>query len=108
MKQELRLAPLGELAALDDAQFRLRFAGTPVKRTGRDRFVRNVVCAIGNSGDPSLAPAAENLLDDASPLVRGMAVWALTRLLDGPAFERLKSARLNRERDPGVREEWGP
>jgi len=108
MKPELRLAPLGELAALDDAQFRLRFAGTPVKRTGRDRFVRNVVCAIGNSGDPALAPAAENLLDDASPLVRGMAVWALSRLLDGPAFARLKSARLNRERDPEVREEWGP
>jgi epoxyqueuosine reductase len=108
MKQELRLAPLGELAALDDAQFRLRFAGTPVKRTGRDRFVRNVVCAIGNSNDPQLAPAAENLLDDASPLVRGMAVWALSRLLDGPAFERLKSARQSRERDPDVREEWGP
>ncbi|HVY86400.1 MAG TPA: tRNA epoxyqueuosine(34) reductase QueG [Caulobacterales bacterium] len=106
MKAELRLAPLAELAALDDAQFRLRFAGTPVKRTGRDRFVRNVVCAIGNSGDATLASVAEARLDDASPLVRGMAVWALRRLLDESAFQRLKLARSGRESDPKVREEW--
>jgi epoxyqueuosine reductase len=106
MRDELRLAPLAELAALDDAQFRTRFAGTPVKRTGRDRFVRNVVCAIGNSGEASLAPAAERLLDDSSPLVRGMAVWALRRLLDARAFQRLKSARAPREGDASVAEEW--
>lgn len=108
LKQELRLAPLAALAALDDAAFRARFAGTPVKRTGRDRFVRNVLCAIGNSGDSALAPAAEALLDDASPLVRGMAVWALKHLLDADAFARLKSARAPREGDAGVAEEWGP
>jgi epoxyqueuosine reductase len=106
LRDDLRLAPLADLAALDDAAFRSRFAGTPVKRTGRDRFVRNVLCAIGNSGDAALAPAAEARLADNSPLVRGMAVWALRRLLDGPAFERLKSAHAAREREASVREEW--
>jgi epoxyqueuosine reductase len=106
LRDDLRLAPLAELAALDDAAFRARFAGTPVKRTGRDRFVRNVVCAIGNSGEAALAPVAERLLDDSSPLVRGMAVWALRRLLDADAFARLKSARAPREGDLGVAEEW--
>ena len=106
MRDELRLAPLAELAALDDADFRARFAGTPVKRTGRDRFVRNVVCALGNSGDVSLAPVAERLLTDSSPLVRGMAVWAARRLLDAGAFQRLKSARRPREGDASVAEEW--
>jgi epoxyqueuosine reductase len=106
MRDELRLAPLSELAALDDASFRTRFAGTPVKRTGRDRFVRNVICAIGNSGDATLAHVAEQLIDDSSPLVRGMAVWAARRLLDAEAFERLKSARLPREGEPSVAEEW--
>lgn len=106
MRDELRLAPLSELAALDDAAFRLRFAGTPVKRTARDRFVRNVACAIGNSGDPALAPAAERLLSDSSPLVRGMAVWAARRLLDVEAFKRLKSAHAPREGDVSVVEEW--
>lgn len=105
-KDDLRLAPLEILASLDDAQFRTRFAGTPVKRTGRDRFVRNVLVAIGNSADPSLAPAAERLLGDASPLVRGMAVWALSRLLDEAAFARLKGTHAGGESDPGVREEW--
>ncbi len=107
LRNHLRLAPLAELAALDDAAFRLRFAGTPVKRTGRERFVRNVLVAIGNSQDCALAGSAEQLLDDASPLVRGMAVWALSRLLDETAFARLKSARLPREQDASVREEWG-
>ena len=106
MRDELRLAPLAELAALDDASFRARFAGTPVKRSGRDRFVRNVVCAIGNSGDAALAPVTELLLDDSSPLVRGMAVWAARRLLDAEAFARLKSNRAPCEQDASVAEEW--
>ncbi len=106
MRETLRLAPLSELAALSDAAFRERFAGTPVKRTGRDRFVRNVLCAIGNSGDVTLAPSAEALLGDSSPLVRGMAVWALARLLDGAAFQRLKSHWAPREQDASVAEEW--
>lgn len=106
LRSDLRLAPLAELAALDDGAFRTRFAGTPVKRTGRDRFVRNVMVAIGNSGDPALAPAAEARLRDSSPLVRGMAVWALRQLLDGEAFQRLKSAHAPGEGDAGVGEEW--
>ncbi|MEZ5958816.1 MAG: tRNA epoxyqueuosine(34) reductase QueG [Hyphomonadaceae bacterium] len=106
MREDLRLAPLSELAALDDAAFRKRFAGTPVKRTGRDRFVRNVACAVGNSGDATLAAVAEHLTGDSSPLVRGMAVWAARRLLDAEAFQRLKSARKPREGDPSVVEEW--
>jgi len=106
LRGDLRLAPLAELATLDDARFRERFAGTPVKRTGRDRFVRNVLCAIGNSGDAALAGAAEARLEDNSPLVRGMAVWALHRLLDADAFAALKSSRAAQESDTLVREEW--
>lgn len=107
LRDDLRLAPLTELAALDDATFRARYAGTPVKRTGRDRFVRNVLVAVGNSGDSTLASAAEARLKDESPLVRGMAVWALARLLDAAAFQRLKSAHAPRESDAEVVEEWG-
>jgi epoxyqueuosine reductase len=106
LREDLRLAPLAALAALDDAAFRERFAGTPVKRTGRDRFVRNVLCAIGNSGDAALASAAQARLGDSSPLVRGMAVWALRRLLDEAAFAALKSSWAPRETDACVAEEW--
>jgi epoxyqueuosine reductase len=108
LKQDLRLAPLAELASLDDASFRARFAATPVKRTGRDRFVRNVMCAIGNSNDPELIPAAEAGLADAAPLVRAMSVWALSRLLGAADFATLRAARLPGELDAGVRQEWGP
>ncbi|HEX4198849.1 MAG TPA: tRNA epoxyqueuosine(34) reductase QueG [Caulobacteraceae bacterium] len=72
--------PLAELAALDDAAFRARFAKSPIKRIGRDRFVRNVLYAIGNSGDPSLAEAARARLHDASAVVRDAAEWALKNL----------------------------
>jgi epoxyqueuosine reductase len=71
---------LADLVALDDAGFRAVFSGSPVKRTGRDRFVRNVLIAIGNSGDPALAATVERLLDDPSDLVREAARWALARL----------------------------
>ncbi|MEZ5971746.1 MAG: tRNA epoxyqueuosine(34) reductase QueG [Hyphomonadaceae bacterium] len=106
MRDDLRLTPLAELAELDDPAFRQRFAGTPVKRTGRDRFVRNVACAIGNSGDAALAPVVERLTMDSSPLVRGIAVWAARQLLDVEAFERLKSDRAPREGDDSVAQEW--
>jgi epoxyqueuosine reductase len=72
--------PLAELAALDDAGFRARFAGSPIKRVGRARFLRNVLIAIGNSGDPGLASSVRPHLADPSPLVRGAAVWALARI----------------------------
>jgi epoxyqueuosine reductase len=97
---------LAELAALDDAAFRTRFAGSPVKRTGRDRFLRNVLIAIGNSGDGSLAPAAEARLGDESPLVRAMAVWALKRLLDRDEFSQLRTRSAGKEGDPAVAAEW--
>jgi epoxyqueuosine reductase len=98
--------PLTELLALDDTAFRRRFAGTPVKRTGRDRVVRNALIAAGNSGDAKLIPLIERLLDDASPLVRAMAVWALARLAKRPHWATLKTVRHAEETDAGVRAEW--
>jgi epoxyqueuosine reductase len=103
-RDALRAPPLSELAQLDDASFRALFAKSPVKRTGRDRFIRNVLIAIGNSGDAVLAADAERLLDDASPLVRGAAVWALSRL--APARLAVHAAKQDREIDPVVRDEW--
>ena len=105
-RDDLASPPLAELAALDDAAFRTRFAGTPVKRTGRDRFLRNVLIAIGNAGDPALCAAALARLDDASPLVRGMAVWAASRYLDGDALVALHARHGATEADPHVRAEW--
>ena len=96
---------LAELARLDDAAFRELFAGSPIKRIGRDRFVRNVMIAIGNSGDSALAAIVERLLDDGSPLVRGAAAWALNEL-NGRRARFLAAGRYPSESDPGVREEW--
>jgi len=77
---------LAELAVLDDAGFRARFAGSPIKRIGRDRFVRNVLYAIGNSGEPALAAVADALRADADPTVAEAADWAVRRLCaDGRA-----------------------
>jgi epoxyqueuosine reductase len=97
---------LAELAGLDDAAFRALFSGSPVKRIGRNRFVRNVLIALGNSGERALAPTAAGLLDDASPLVRAMAVWALRRLAAGAMLASLRAAHLPGERDAAVRAEW--
>jgi len=105
-RDDLAAPPLAELAALDDAAFRARFARSPVKRTGRDRFLRNVLYAIGNSGDPDLVPAARARLEDASPLVRGAAVWALGRLLPLPETLELARSHADAETDPEVRAEW--
>jgi epoxyqueuosine reductase len=99
--------PLAELLALDDAAFRARFAGTPVKRTGRDRVLRNALIAAGNSGDASLVPAVERLLGDPSPLVRAMAVWALQQLAGPQAWASTRQRHVARETDPAVRAEWG-
>lgn len=81
-RTELTAPRLADLAALDDAGFRSFFSGSPLKRTGRDRFVRNVLIAVGNSGDASLKPVAKSRLDDASPLVRNAAQWALGNLTE--------------------------
>ena len=97
--------PLAELLSLDDPAFRERFRGTPIKRTGRDRFLRNVLIAAGNSRDVSLVPQVESLLSDGSPLVRAMAVWALSRLAPARHAALRKSCVAN-EDDPAVRGEW--
>jgi len=95
---------LAELLQLDDAAFRARFRGTPIKRTGRDRFLRNVLIAAGNSGDAMLVPLVEARLADDSPLVRAMAVWALSRLAPS-RFSALRTTHAN-DPDPAVRAEW--
>jgi epoxyqueuosine reductase len=105
-RDENRAPLLSELARLDDAEFRLRFSKSPIKRTGRDRFLRNVLIAIGNSSDPALAAEAKRLLADSSPLVRGAAVWALSRLLPREDFAALADGALNGENDADVIGEW--
>jgi epoxyqueuosine reductase len=105
-RAELERPRLADLAELDDAGFRELFRASPVKRVGRDRFIRNVLIAIGNSNDAALADVARNLLDDDSPLVRAMAVWALSRLVSPSDFAALRTERTAREIDEAVRGEW--
>jgi epoxyqueuosine reductase len=105
-RDALRAPPLESLARLDEEAFRKLFAKSPVKRIGRDRFVRNVLYAVGNSGEARLAAEAERLLGDPSPLVRGAAVWALSRLLNAEAFDALARVNAPAERQVEVREEW--
>jgi epoxyqueuosine reductase len=105
-RAELRSPALADLAQLDDAAFRKLFARTAVKRTGRDRFVRNVLIAIGNSREPALASCAERLFGDPSAIVRGAAVWALARLVAKPDFVALAAKYAPAETDPSVRDEW--
>src|SRR5439155_15808731 len=88
------------------AAFLVYFSQVPVRLIGRDRFVRNVLIAIGNSGDAGLADAAERRLEDMSPLVRGAAVWALAQLIQRERFETLASKAMASETDESVREEW--
>jgi len=107
-RDDLKAPRLAELLTLDEAAFRALFSGSPVKRTGRDRFMRNVLIAAGNSGDATLAPKVEALLGDAWPLVRAMAVWALARLLPSPRFAALRAAHRPAENDPAVSREWDP
>jgi epoxyqueuosine reductase len=105
-RDELRAASLTDLVRLEDTAFRALFAKSPVKRIGRDRFIRNVLIAIGNSNDSALAVEAKHLLDDASPLVRGAAVWALSQLMGQGEFEALAANAMNAEADESVRMEW--
>jgi epoxyqueuosine reductase len=105
-RDELRAASLADLARLEDASFRSLFAKSPVKRIGRDRFVRNVLVAIGNSNERALAVEAERLLDDDSPLVRGAAVWALSQLMGREEFSARAAKGISAEPDETVRAEW--
>ncbi|MFC4229581.1 tRNA epoxyqueuosine(34) reductase QueG [Hoeflea alexandrii] len=104
-REDLRSPPLSGFLAMDDAAFRAFFSGSPVKRIGRDRFLRNVLVAVGNSGEPDLAPPCEALLSDASPLVRGSAVWALSQLTAPRRMHEL-AAQAGQEPDADVRQEW--
>ncbi|MBT3142154.1 tRNA epoxyqueuosine(34) reductase QueG [Phaeobacter gallaeciensis] len=81
-RDELKAPKLAELAVLDDAAFRAFFSGSPIKRIGRDRFVRNVLYAIGNSADAALVPVAQGLAEDPDPAVSDAARWAVERLCD--------------------------
>ncbi|ESY17793.1 MULTISPECIES: tRNA epoxyqueuosine(34) reductase QueG [unclassified Mesorhizobium] len=105
-RDELREPPLAELLQVDDTAFRTFFSGSPIKRIGRDRFVRNVLTAAGNSGDVSLAGPVRDLLGDASPLVRGAAIWALARLVTAAEFNGQAAIYLKTETDTTVQDEW--
>ena len=105
-REDLNAPDLAELAKLDDAGFRGKFSGSPIKRIGRNRFMRNVLLGIGNSGDSDLANSAIPHLEDPDPLVRGAAVWALSRLLDHDTFEAIKAQAQAGETDADVVKEW--
>ena len=105
-RDELRAPGLADLARLDDAAFRALFTKSPVKRIGRDRFIRNVLIAIGNSNERALAVEAERLLEDQSPLVRGAAVWALAQLIGRKEFAARAPDAIRTESDESVRREW--
>ncbi|EFG2885591.1 tRNA epoxyqueuosine(34) reductase QueG [Escherichia coli] len=102
-REDLQAPALADLLALDDAGFRALFSGSPIKRIGRDRFVRNCLIAAGNSGEASLIAPSCALLTDQSPLVRGAAVWAASRLLSPSDFAALSH---DAEHDETVRDEW--
>jgi epoxyqueuosine reductase len=105
-RDDLVAPDLSDLAGLDDAAFRKLFAGSPVKRLGRDRFIRNVLIALGNSASKSNVAACEALLGDASPLVRAMAVWAIAQLMPPEYLAFLRDTHESSETDSGVLAEW--
>ena len=104
-REELKAPAIADLLTLDDPGFRTHFSGSPVKRIGRDRFVRNVLIAAGNSGERGLIEHCTRLADDAAPVVRGMAAWALSRLMDAGEFERFAAGRVE-DADDDVRAEY--
>ncbi|WP_296035575.1 tRNA epoxyqueuosine(34) reductase QueG [uncultured Agrobacterium sp.] len=104
-RDDLKEPSIGFLLELDDAAFRDFFSGSPVKRIGRNRFIRNVLIAAGNSKDPRFIEQCQKLSADASPEVRGMAVWALSQLMDRQSFHAYAAARAT-EDDSDVRDEW--
>ena len=104
-RAELSAPRLADLLTLDDASFRQLFAGSPIKRIGRDRMMRNCLIAAGNSEMPDMAEAVTPHLDDPNPVVRGAAVWALSRL-DRESAKAARTDRLATEEDDSVRAEW--
>ncbi|SPU44203.1 tRNA epoxyqueuosine(34) reductase QueG [Brevundimonas diminuta] len=106
-RDALKSPPLADLLALNDPAFRALFTKSPVKRIGRDRFIRNALYAAGNSGEATLIGAVERLLDDQAPVVRGAAVWALSQL-SPERFAELRETRRASETDEAVKQEWRP
>jgi epoxyqueuosine reductase len=104
-REDLKEPGIAFLLTLDDTQFRAFFSGSPVKRIGRDRFIRNVLIAAGNSGLAALVGPVERLMADASPMVRAMAVWALHRLAGTGGLARFAAQRAM-ETDATVLTEW--
>ena len=105
-RDDLREPEITHLLSLDDAAFRTFFSGSPVKRIGRNRFIRNLLIASGNSARSELVEPCRRLLHDGAPEVRGMAVWALSRLIDRDTFEALRRGHRPQEQDPEVQAEW--
>jgi len=105
-REELKAPALSMLLELDDPAFRTLFSGSPIKRIGRNRFIRNVLVAAGNSGDKTLLPQIVSLLKDPSPLVRGMAIWTLAQLLSPQQFATLRQQFASHETDDNVKIEW--
>ncbi len=104
-REELKAPAIADLLTLDDPTFRAHFSGSPVKRIGRDRFIRNVLIAAGNSGDRNLVKTCIRLADDAAPVVRGMAAWALSRLMTASEFAEFAAGRVD-DADADVRAEY--
>lgn len=105
-RDELKNPDLAMLLELDDAAFRKLFSGSPIKRIGLNRFLRNVLVAAGNSNRPDLTDKVERLLEDPDPFVRGAAVWALSKLATDSYYRSLKAAGIATEHDEGVLDEW--
>lgn len=105
-REALADPPLEQLLELDDTAFREMFRGSPVKRTGRDRFLRNVLIAVGNSGEARFLGGVLKRLEDPSPLVRGAAIWALRQLGDDQTWSGEKARRADKEIDPDAMNEW--
>ncbi len=105
-REDLKSPAICELLSLDDTAFRAKFSGSPIKRIGRDRFIRNVLIAAGNSGDETMAGAVEAHLRDPDATVRGAAVWALGELTDENRFAAAREAHRKQETDETVIGEW--
>lgn len=106
-RSELKYPKLIELAQLDDKSFREIFSGSPIKRIGRNYFIRNVLIAVGNSGNNSALPMLKDKLNEESPYIRAMAVWAIKVLSDEAEFRHIKNIYAKSEYDPDVLKEWG-
>ena len=105
-QNELRLPFLAELVQFNDLDFRKYFSGTTIKRLGRNRFIRNVLIAMGNSKKREFIPLIKEQLEDKSPLVRAMAIWALAQLLELTKFNEIRKKKFGAEQDLIVKAEW--